>query len=448
MARVMNLFSELVQWWPGKADRSGPGTTQVLPGPLRQLELLLPFRWPESDLKIRWCVRSGTSVENQGTFSKLDELNPDLANLPLVVFLDPLETAIIRAKLPAMSRKNLARAIPYALEDRLLGDVDEQFFVPIQSDADGSSVCVIAHERMQAILATLNSANLTPTSLSPVMSAVPLPANSWTLVFNDQSGCIRTGESGGMAVNIESMLPPYVLKKSLQHERETGSAPTALLLINAPAELDSKEWSSELQLEVIQPEAGFWENLGNPSPGFNLLQGPYKPKSTTRSSLNRLRLAIVLILVLAIGNIASFGIDWFRLYKESRTINSEMMTLFKTSFPDQANAVIDPALQMQRNLDRLRQEKGGASASDFLALLLAVSKSLSGIHAQSSGVNKVRYADKSIVVDVQLADYQNLDRLKQVFMDNHLSVQVLQAESGTGGVQARLKLEAKQEIES
>jgi len=448
VARITNVISEMVQWWPGKADQVTPGTTQVPAGPSRQLELLLPFRWPDSNLPIRWCIRLATTVENQGTVTSLDELSPELVNLPLLVYIDPLDTAIVQENLPPMSRKNYARALPFALEDRLLGDVGQQFFAPMRNDSDGTSVCVIAHARIKAILSALTTLHFHPYALMPAISSTPMLENTWTLVVNDQFGWVRTGEACGMAVKTESLLPPYVLKKSLQGARDSGSAPTALLLVNAPAELDAKVWSTELQLEVIQPEGGLWENTGHPSSNFNLLQGPYKQKSAARVSSNRFRLAIALILVLAAGNIGAFSVDWFRMYRESRTVNSEMVMLFKTSFPDQASTVIDPVLQMQSNLDRLRRDKGGASVNDFLSLLLPVSKSLSGNPVSDSAVSRVRYADQSIIVDVHLANYQNLDRLKKAFTENRLTVQVLQAESGSGGVQAKLKLVLSRENES
>lgn len=445
MARGMTMLAEMTQWLPGKVNRAGSRSDPGMAEAAERLELLLPFRWPDTDEMIKWCVRFNGTIKDQGSILSLKELNPDLASLPLSILIDPFDTALLRVSLPAMSRKNLVRAIPFALEDRLLGDVEQQFFALVQAGKENTSVCVIAHERMQAVLAELEAAGFHPQTMLPALNASPLLENTWTMVFNGQTGWIRTGEFSGIACNIEHEQPPYALKKSLDDSNVAGNRPTALLIINAPDELDTKEWSTELGLDVMQPEGKLWENLDHSRQGFNLLQGPYKQRSSTKSSYSKLRLAIALLLILVIGNTAVFGFDWFRLYREARAINSEIVSIFKQSFPEQASTVVDPVLQMQRNLDRLRQDRGGASHTDFLALLSPVSKVLSDHKVQIKRINKIRYANQAIVVDVQLADYQNLDRLKQAFVADRFTVEVLQAESGATGVQARLKLETQQE---
>ena len=448
MAVETNVYSELVQRLPDKANRNSTGKAKVAREPdARQLLLLLPFGWPDTTGRIRWCIRSGDSIENQGVVESLEELDPEIKTLPLTVYLDPYDTSIFTASLPSMSRKNLVRAVPYALEDRLLGDVENQFFALIPSENGKITTCIIAHNRMQAVLAGLNATGLHPGVMRPAISIAPLLENAWTILFNNHTGCIRTGAHTGTAFTVEDQHLPYALKKLIldAEKYDDAPAPTALLVIGAPDNLDVKKWSAETGLELLQPEGDLWENLAGEDSGFNLLQGVYKQKSPTNLSSRWLRLTIVLGLVLVIGNSGVFGYDWFHLFRESRQINSEMTTIFKQSFPDQASTIIDPALQMQSNLDRLRQEKGGASSTDFLALLSPVSRSLSGEQFKNAVVQKIHYSGKEIVVEVQLADYQGLDRLKQSFNDNGLAVEVMQAERGSDGVKAMLKVRTLQE---
>ena len=448
MAGETNVYSELAQKLPGKVNRSGTGKARVArETAARQLMLLLPFGWPDTAGRIRWCIRSGDSIESQGIVETLEELDSEVKTLPVTVFLDPFDTSILTASLPSMSRKNLVRAVPYTLEDRLLGDVDNQFFALIPSENGKITACIVAHNRMQAVLAGLNAAGLRPKEMRPAISSAPLLENAWTIVFNDLTGWIRTGAYSGTAFRVEDQHLPYALKKLILDagKNDEAPAPTALFLIGAPDNLDVKKWSAETGLEIMQPEGDLWENLVEEDSGFDLLQGVYKQKATTNPASNWLRLAITLGLVLVLGNSGVFGYDWYHLYMESRRINSEMTTIFKKSFPDQASTIIDPALQMQSNLDRLRQEKGGESSTDFLALLSPVSRSLSGEQFKNANVQKIHYSGKEIIVDVQLTDYQSLDRLKQSFNDNGLAVEVIQAERGSDGVKATIKVQTRRE---
>jgi len=441
-----NVFSGLARRLPGKTGSKKSSDARNAREPVaRQLVLLLPFGWPDTAGRVRWCIRSDDSVEDQGVIDSLEELDSEVKTLPLKVLLDPFDTSILTASLPSMSRKNLLRAVPYALEDRLLGDVEKQFFTLLPPVNGTTTACVIAHDRMKAVLAGLGAAGLQPEMLQPAISTAPLLENAWTIVFNDRAGWIRTSTHNGTAFPLDDSHIPYAIKNMISSAKEKDDAPTALLIIGAPENPELKKWSGDAGLELMQPEGGLWENLAREDSEFNLLQGPYKQKTSTQTSSNRLRLAIILGLVLVIGNTGVFGYDWFHMYMESRRINLEMTTIFKQSFPDQASTVFDPSLQMQSNLDRLRQEKGGASSTDFLALLSPVSRSLSADQVRNASVQKIQYMNKEIVVEVRLPDYQALDRLKQSFNDNKLAVEVMQAERSSEGVKATLKLRTRQE---
>ena len=70
---------------------------------------------------------------------------------------------------------------------------------------------------------------------------------------------------------------------------------------------------------------------------------------------------------------ASRALDWWRLERERRTLEAERESIFRAAFPE-AKTVVDPALQMRRNLADLQRARGRASANDFLALATAAAK--------------------------------------------------------------------------
>lgn len=450
MASALQLIGNLAQWLPGSGDRKREGV-DVPKAPAKagkRLELLLPFNWPDSGGNIKWCVFAADGPELQGEATSLEDLAADHRELPLLVYLDAGDTAILTAKLPSMSRKNLAKAIPFTLEDRILGDIEHQFFTWKKNREGVVTACVIRHERMRAVLDSLKSGGLQPQSIMPAVFAAPMLENSWTLVFNGRNGWLRMDALGGLACTVDDTEPPFALVKMLAEAKAQETAPSALLLINMPDDMDANEWASQLGLEIILPEGRLWENLQRGEPEFNLLHGPYAQKSASQASFRKLLPAAVMAIVLLVGNLGLFGWNWYGLIAESNSIHAQMVQIFKQSFPAQASVLTELPARMQKNLDLLRETKGGARQTDFLALLGPVSRALSEGHATGASLENIRYSNGSITVSIRLANYQELDRFKKTVADKQLSLEVVQADSDNNGVRATLKLGNTPEVRS
>jgi hypothetical protein len=66
--------------------------------------------------------------------------------------------------------------------------------------------------------------------------------------------------------------------------------------------------------------------------------------------------------------------DWSRLAYEARGLRGDMDAAFRKAFPE-AKAVVDPALQMRRNIADLRRAAGEADAADFVPMLVSCRRS-------------------------------------------------------------------------
>ena len=80
-----------------------------------------------------------------------------------------------------------------------------------------------------------------------------------------------------------------------------------------------------------------------------------------------------------------------------------MTQVFKEAFP-KAQAIVDPALQMQRNLDTMKRDAGLGSADDArvaLAQLAAIVKSVPNLVPQS-----ITISDGSVSAEVSVPDSQ------------------------------------------
>jgi type II secretory pathway component PulL len=149
--------------------------------------------------------------------------------------------------------------------------------------------------------------------------------------------------------------------------------------------VDAAAWSRSLEIPVIL------QNLhADPlPPALNLLQGPYASRRrgsrgwfidlAGSQQLGKYRLAAGLMVaalgVHVIGTLA----DWARLSYENRQLRSEMRQVFQEAFP-QTRAIVDPTLQMQRQLADMRRARGYAETGDFLHAAGAVAGQVSGVN--------------------------------------------------------------------
>ena len=106
----------------------------------------------------------------------------------------------------------------------------------------------------------------------------------------------------------------------------------------------------------------------------NLLAGDFAPRSSNREWLGLLKPAVALAVAIAILQLSFTVIDAWRLDQRRRALEGEMTQVFKDAFP-KAQAIVDPALQMQRNLDAMKRERGQGpvdAAQDSLARLTSI----------------------------------------------------------------------------
>ena len=113
--------------------------------------------------------------------------------------------------------------------------------------------------------------------------------------------------------------------------------------------------------------------------------------------------ALVLLALIAGLQAAFVVIDAWRLDQRRRAIEGEMTQVFKTAFP-KAQAIIDPPLQMQRNLDSMKRERGLSGGDDSrtqLAQLTAILQAVPAIVPQRVSVRAGNASIEAAVPDPQ-----------------------------------------------
>jgi len=133
---------------------------------------------------------------------------------------------------------------------------------------------------------------------------------------------------------------------------------------------------------------------------INLLQGTYArggvlgDPAQLRLSLRALRAPLAWAVVAAAVFVAGMNIYWLKLESESSALRERMSLAFRSAFP--GAEMVDPIVQTQRELARLRARAGQPSPGDFSALNAELAQLLAA--APVGIVAGVEYRDAALLL--------------------------------------------------
>ena len=289
-------------------------------------------------------------------------------------------------------------------------------------------MAVTRRERMESWLGALAAAGLAPTHLAPVTLSVPLADRAWTLAFVDGEIVLRSGARAGLGGPAERR-PPAWLHAALAEARTEASAPERILLVDAPADLDSAAWREALGL----PLESMPGDATVPAAPLDLLQQHYAPRARLAALKRAYIPAAALLAAWLFATLALDAIEWARLSRAANAAEEEMRALLLKSFPE-TRAILDPAEQMRRGLEDLGAGSGIAAPGDMLFLLARAAPAIereSRVRAQG-----IEYSGRSLIIRVAASE-ADAESLARTLRTRSLDVEVQR----TGG-EARLRVRA------
>jgi general secretion pathway protein L len=188
--------------------------------------------------------------------------------------------------------------------------------------------------------------------------------------------------------------PPLAVRIAADEAAARGARPQRLHVLVEPglALPDGALWSERAGVKVSVAQG--LPPLAAPAAAgtIDLLAGDFARRGAGAGSLRLPRLAWALAAALVLLQFGATLADGWRLEAERRALEAEREAIFRAAFPE-AKTVVDPALQMRRNLADLQRSRGRAAASDFLALASSVAK------ADPAPAKRLVYAGGRLEVD-------------------------------------------------
>lgn len=256
-------------------------------------------------------------------------------------------------------------ALPFLVEEYLLADPESVHVVPSPStEKKRVGVAVVDKAWLRRLVNACTAAHINLRKIVPDSLLPECASGQWVLVWNGRQGFLKTQPWTGFVIeNDDPDQTPAMLALSLSRADPT---PGSILLRMTDRLLETPHWDTPIPLVTGEPWD--WRNAAIAASVPNLLWGEFAPPVRFFDWLPRLQpLAIILALALSI-EILGANIYWAKLAAERHSLKSEIEQAFRNAIGNQAS-LVNPTMQMQRQLSLTRHKAGLPDTADFIPML-------------------------------------------------------------------------------
>ena len=349
----------------------------------------------------------------QQDYASLAEL-PQIPKEALFILLIPGEDVLLTiVEMPKTNRRELIKAVPFALEEQLATDPEQLYFSIGQRSAAGFvTVALMNKSVFEAVLQSLKDHNLSPDIILPDYLSIPWVENHWSVCVEADRVLVRTGEMVGFAV--EHDLLPILLESLLN---ESDAVPTGIRVSDPEGRypLDNlRSLKGRVHVEFSDqdaPGAGLTE-----PPNFNLLKKRVRTKNKSSKLKQYWKLAAI---TCAAWLAVLFGSQLIELvvYKvRAHHLQERMEAVYRPIFPN-ATDVQEAHADMKRELNQLMRSSRGSHFVDLLGRTAAVLQQYPTIQ-----LAVLSYQDKQLSLQLTTTNLSRLEALTSALNQRGLTV--------------------------
>jgi general secretion pathway protein L len=360
--------------------------------------------------QLSWILINDQGAAEQITLhSQLSELAALATSqaLPVTVIAAPEDVLIISAKMPKLNRQRLLQALPFAIEEQLLAEIDDLHFAIGDYTPEGLPVAIITKARLRYWLDILKENGLQPSAILPAPLTLPLQEQQWQVSIFADTAIARTGKFSGFACDKHNL----AVLLELKFAEQGATPPTAINIINyAP--------DTFAQATQHAPEKDFLLALANVDEKntLNLLQGAFQPKRTATYSRKiwiwTAWLAIAWIAVVLTGNLISLTV----LRHQNNNLQTAINTIYKHNFPA-ATSVVSPKSRMTEKLNNLTNDNHKNRLLVWLAYLAKSDAQLKALK-----LKQLEFRNNQLSLEFTAPSFASIDSLSQALTQQGLQV--------------------------
>lgn len=385
----------------------------------------------DEDTTVRWVLfTDDEEVGNHGKI-KLSNASSLIQDRKVVILLPIEDLFITTVTVQTKNRKQLEKAIPYALEDDLAEDIEELHFAIGQRTHSGDiPVLVISKAKLDHLIDVLSGVNILPDIITADIFGLHRSDKQWIACVEEQHVIARTGQWSGFGCEAGDF------KDFIQIANEADVA--------APEIIEVFRHPDEDMLEITQVPNVYIHDNWSPiayiqgfqdETSINLLQGPYAKADKQHKTTRPWKIAAALAGIWVALSIAQVSIEYWKLNRINNELNADIEQVFRRAFPEIKN-VVNARVQMEQRIKELTNTGSSSGNADFLKLLHHSGYELN--KDKNTSINGVQYKGNELSLDINAGDVQILENVKSKLLSKNIKAELKSAESVNNKIQARM----------
>ena len=349
----------------------------------------------------------------------------------VVVLVPSEDVLLVEARVNSRNASQLLQAVPFAVEDQLLGAVEDQHFA-IQSKSDGKiGVAVVARARMRGWIEMLAIEGIRPDVVIPESLALPLSPESATALVDAGRVIVRLDPWSAMTCDA-ARFPAW-----LAQVRAAG----------IDRAIEVQDFGHDPVLVLEGPIAAYHAGQSDPLAflarnlrmgGINLLSGEFSSVHRQALGTRWWRRALALAAAVVLIAFVHRGFEVSRLSHAVERADAAMSDSLEKAFPDlgAAERARAPQSVMRDRLERLR---GGSESSGMLRMLGQIAPLIG--RTTRSQLRGLEFRNGVLEVGLRSPDVATLDSLREQFSAiPGLSAEVTASIPADSGVDGRIRI--------
>ncbi|MDW3094761.1 MAG: type II secretion system protein GspL [Gammaproteobacteria bacterium] len=387
----------------------------------------------DEDTSVRWVLVTDESEANDCGMVKLTNASTLIQDRKVVILLPIEHLYITSVAVQTKNKKQLEKAIPYALEDDLTEDIEDLHFSLGKRNDDGEiPVIVISKIHLDHLIKILGSVNVLPDVITSDIFGLDWSKDQWTLCIDDGHLLARTQQCNGFGCETNDFTDFMNVTLSEQSEN-----PSKIVVYSHPDEnLEDIVKLPNIQLDDFWSPSAFIKGFSNEE-CINLLQGSYVKADKQHKTIRPWKIAAALTAIWITISMANMGLEYSRLNKLDKNLSAEIDQIFKRTFPEVKN-VVNARVQMQQRIKALSASDSNVSEADFLKFLHQSGYEL--YKDSNISITELQYKNNKLSLDIKTKNIQVLEAVKSKLQSKNINAELQTAKTVDDFVMARMQV--------